>query len=150
EIGGPLVAVIAGLAEIPLAEIARNLVQQILFQIVVNVVAALALNEVLRGNHVTAVEAELQGVLALGPVQVFDHLVRILNAVLRRVRIRSQVQPEIVIECDVRESVQTGELLIPYRVELAETVEGDAEFVSHRRTESVVVRNRGQIEALRK
>ena len=85
------------------------MVQHELFECAVLIIAAFALDEVLRRDHVAAVKTELERVLALGPTQVLDELIRILDAVLRRAAVRADIEAKIV-EREVWECIRPGKL----------------------------------------
>src|SRR5207302_5511753 len=88
---GPLVPVVARLAQIALREIVRHMIQQIFFQRAPVVITPLPLYEVLRGNYVAAIETQLESVLALRPIDIVDKLVGILDSELWRVGIRADL-----------------------------------------------------------
>ena len=111
QIRRPVISkLLSGAAEIALRQIFRNDVAKVRLQRLINVVAAFALNEMLRRNRTAAIKTEFDVVAAGAPAHVLNRLIRVLNRRLRRIRIGADVQAQVGFSRDVGESIETGKL----------------------------------------
>ena len=72
--------------------------------------------------------------LAAQPTQIICSLIDVLNASLRRLRIRPHLQADIV-EHEVRERIEAGVLKVPRSVDLIQPVVPKPQFVQQVRRE---------------
>ena len=139
-----LVAVVDRIAGGPLRRTVRNLIAQETLQRGPFVVAARALREALRADVLAEIDAELQGVRALDPAHVVGALIRILDGLLGRDGIRSDVDPQFV-DGHVRKLVQPRILLRADPKHLILPVEAQTELIGQRGREVVELRQSGHV-----
>src|SRR5262245_33123578 len=90
-------------------------------------------------NLSPSIKAELERVPSVDPAHVVHDLVRVLNPVLGRVGIWSDIETKVPIKRDIRKPIQTWKRKARVRVILLETIEADAPFVREVCRKRVVV-----------
>ncbi len=115
-------------------------IMEVLIELSPFIVAARALREALRGNVLTTVEADLEGVLAFYPADVIRSLIHVLDGELGGIAVRTDADEALIVELKVGELIKAGEGEVARAQNVAVTVVSDAELVGQVRSEGVVLR----------